>query len=246
MRLAIFSDIHGNLEALEAFIQDAADQHVDDYICLGDVVGYGACPGQCLERLKSLPRLSLLLGNHDAAAIWQASPYQMNASASKAILWTMDQISQSQAHCLASLATTIQTHDMLFCHANPYRPEGWRYVTTWFSAMRSFLASKRQVTFVGHTHRPKVIRHSGGFRIQFDDPPPDRTVALEAECRYIIDCGSVGQPRDGNPDASYVILDTEAKRVEFLRIPYDIDGAARRIEAAGLPSYLADRLFQGR
>lgn len=247
MRLAIFSDIHGNLEALEAFIEDAYECEVDDYICLGDVVGYGAAPAQCMERLNSLPRFSLLLGNHDAAAIWQMSPYQMNAGASKAILWTMDQLSETQTRRLAVLETTLQAHDMLFCHANPYSPQGWHYVTTWFSAMRSFLATRHKVIFVGHTHHPKLVTRSGGLRIHFSDPPPHREiVALKPECRYIVDCGSIGQPRDGNPEAGYVICDTEAPSVAFRRVAYDIEGAARRIRQAGLPRQLAERLFRGR
>ncbi len=246
MRLAVFSDIHGNLEALEAFIHDAAGRRVDRYVCLGDVVGYGASPGQCLERLSSLPRLHLLLGNHDAAAIWQTSPYQMSKAASRAILWTMDQLSEAQNKRLAGLEETLRLHDMLFCHANPYCPQGWRYVTTWFSAMRSFLATKRQVTFVGHTHRPNVITRSGGFNIQFKAPPSDGSLALADGSRYIINCGSIGQSRDGNADASYVICDTDSRRVDFLRVSYDIEAAARRIEKAGLPGYLAERLFRGR
>jgi diadenosine tetraphosphatase ApaH/serine/threonine PP2A family protein phosphatase len=200
-----------------------------------------------MERLNSLPRFSLLLGNHDAAAIWQMSPYQMNARATQAILWTMDQLSEAQTRRLAALESTLQAHDMLFCHANPYSPQGWRYVTTWFSAMRSFLAARHKVIFVGHTHRPRLITRSSGLRIRFNDPPPDRqTVALNPGCRYIVDCGSIGQPRDGNPEAGYVICDTEVPSVVFRRVAYDIEGAARRIRQAGLPRQLAERLFRGR
>ena len=246
MRLAIFSDIHGNLEALEAFIEDASHCAVDDYICLGDVVGYGAGPAQCMERLKSLPRFSLLLGNHDAAAIWQMSPYQMNARATQAILWTMDQLSEAQTRRLAALESTLQAHDMLFCHANPYSPQGWGYVRSWFSAMRSFLAARHKVIFVGHTHRPRLITHTGGLRIHFADPPSEGAVDLKTKCRCIVDCGSIGQPRDGNPEAGYVICDTEAPSVAFRRFAYDIEGAARRIRQAGLPRQLAERLFRGR
>ncbi len=246
MKLAVFSDIHGNLEALEAFVQDAARRQVDDYICLGDVVGYGASPGQCLERLSGLPRLSLLLGNHDAAVIWQTSPYQMSSGATKAILWTMDQLSEVQTRRLASLEETVRRQDMLFCHANPYSPQGWHYVTTWFRAMRSFMASNRRLTFVGHTHRPKVITRRSWLKIQFDDPPAEAPLTLDAESRYIINCGSIGQPRDGNADGCYVIFDTNMQQVAFRRVRYDIEGAARRIEKAGLPGYLAKRLYRGR
>jgi diadenosine tetraphosphatase ApaH/serine/threonine PP2A family protein phosphatase len=246
MRIAVFSDIHGNIEALEAFIQDVAGRRVDRHICLGDVVGYGASPGQCLERLDCLPGLGLLMGNHDAAAIWQASPYQMTPHASKAILWTMDQLSDSQADRIASLENSIRFADMTFCHANPFGTDNWGYVTTWFSAMRTFMASASRIIFVGHTHRPKVITRHSGMKIRFSDPPADGLLLLADGLRYIVNCGSVGQPRDGNADAGYVIWDTDRQEIEFVRIPYDIESAARRIEKAGLPGYLAQRLFKGR
>ena len=245
MKLAIFSDIHGNLEALEAFIQDAAGRQVDRYLCLGDVVGYGASPGQCLERLETLPHLGLIVGNHDAAAIWKTSPYQMTSSARRAILWTMDQLSADQTRRLAGLDETLQLQDLMFCHANPYHPNGWQYITTWFGAMRSFLASAGRITFVGHTHRPQIITRGPGYKIDFADPPV-RPLPLAEDCRYIINCGSVGQPRDGNADASYVTYDTDTRQVAFIRCRYDIAHAARRIEKAGLPGSLAERLYRGR
>ncbi len=246
MRFAVFSDIHGNLEALEAFIMDVNDRSIDSYFCLGDVVGYGASPGACLERLGSLPGLKLLMGNHDAAAIWQTSPYQMSSSASKAILWTMEQLSESQSSSIAALKNTVAVDDMLFCHANPYSPGNWRYVTTWMSAMRTFWASDAKITFIGHTHRPEVITRGKGLGIKFSSPPAEGSLATLEASRYIINCGSVGQPRDGIPNGSYVIYDTERQQVEFMRFEYDIESAARRIEAAGLPIYLAERLFKGR
>jgi len=246
MRLAVFSDIHGNLEALEAFISDAAGRAVDHYVCLGDIVGYGASPADCFDRIDALPNLQTLLGNHDAAAIWQASPYEMTPIASKAILWTMEQLSQPHIDLLNRLQELIRMEDMVFCHANPYHPNGWRYMVNWYNAQRAFFASNGRLTFVGHTHRPRIMIRKSLFNIQMVPPPESGRLRLNSQYRYIINCGSVGQPRDGNPDGGYIIFDTQSQSIEFIRFVYDIDGAARRIRDAGLPSYLATRLFKGR
>lgn len=246
MRLAIFSDVHGNLESLDAFIENAGNRAVDHYVCLGDVVGYGASPNACFERIDTLPNLTALLGNHDAAAIWQASPYEMSPRASRAILWTMEQLAPHHTERIKKLEELIRLEDMVLCHANPYNPTGWGYVITWFSAVRSFLAARGRITFVGHTHRPKVMIRKKGLKIEISAPPKDGCMRLSGDCRYIINCGAIGQPRDGNPNASYVLFDTETQQIEFVRYAYDIDGAAKRIRDAGLPKYLAERLFKGR
>lgn len=246
MRLAIFSDIHGNLESLEAFIDNAAERNVDRYVCLGDIIGYGANPNDCFERIEALPNLKILLGNHDAAAIWQASPYEMSSIASKAILWTMEQLAPPYLERINRLEEMIQMEDLVFCHANPYHPAGWRYLVSWYNAQRSFVASAGRITFVGHTHQPRVMIRRSLLNISMAPPPVDGRLYLKAEYRYIINCGSIGQPRDGNPDAGYVIFDTTEQSIEFIRFAYDIDAAASRIRDAGLPKYLADRLFKGR
>lgn len=246
MRLAIFSDIHGNLEALEAFISHAAAKSVDQYICLGDIVGYGANPNECFDRLGAIPKLRILLGNHDSAAIWQTSPYEMSPAATKAILWTMDQLGHRHTDHIKQLDKLVKMEDLVFCHANPINPTGWRYMTTWFRAMRAFLFSRGRVTFVGHTHCPKVITRQPGFKVSIAKPPESGRLKLTDNGQYIINCGSIGQPRDGNPQAGYVIFDTDKDEVNFYRFLYDIDRAAKRIVDAGLPSYLAKRLFKGR
>ena len=246
MRLAVFSDIHGNLEALEAFIIDAAGRSADHYICLGDIVGYGANPGDCFDRMGTLPNLRALLGNHDAAVTWQASPYEMSPTASKAILWTMEQLSEPHIDGLNQLEELIRLEDMVFCHANPYHPTGWRYLVNWYTVQRSFFASSGRLIFVGHTHRPRAMIRKKMFHIEMVSPSKNDRLALDSQFRYIINCGAIGQPRDGNPDGSYIIFDDQSQSVEFIRFAYDIEGAARRIRDAGLPKYLANRLFKGR
>lgn len=246
MRLAVFSDIHGNLEALEAFISHATHQAVDQFVCLGDIIGYGANPNACFDRLSNLTPLQMLLGNHDAAVIWQTSPYEMSPNASKSILWTMDQLATPHSDRIKHLQALLKMDDMVFCHATPNDPTGWHYMTTWIRAVQAFIFCRGRVTFVGHTHCPKVMVLKSGYKVKTSPPPEDGRLNLAVGRRYIINCGSIGQPRDGNPKSAYVIYDTDQELVEFIRIDYDIDGAARRIVDKGLPKYLAQRLYKGR
>lgn len=246
MRIAVFSDIHGNMEALEAFLADVAGRHVDRYVCLGDLVGYGASPNECIERLDSLASVRFVKGNHDAAALWQSSPYEMSSGAKTAILWTMDRLTPENLERLKALDDRFQDDRIQFCHANPLRSMNWRYVNTWFSAFRSFLSSRSRWIFVGHTHRPLVISRQTQFKLDFVTPKSESPFELDPDRRYIINCGSIGQPRDGNPDACYAILDTRNQWLEFRRVSYDIQSTAEKIRSAGLPEYLATRLFKGR
>lgn len=246
MRLAVFADIHGNLEALEAFLHHVSTQRVDRYVCLGDVVGYGANPGECIAKVRSLPKSNFILGNHDAAAVWLSSPYTMSKMASKAILWTIDQLSDEQAGFLKNLKETLTMGDMVFSHANPYNPRAWRYVTTRKYAGRCFSGTREKLLFVGHTHEPMVITKRNPIKITFEPPERNGPIPVDSKKRQIFNCGSIGQPRDGIPLASYLIYDTGHEEMEFHRVPYNHSQAAEKIRTAGLPPYLADRLSRGR
>ena len=246
MRLALLSDIHSNLEALQAVLNDAADREVQRYTCLGDLVGYGADPNECIERLRTLPKINFILGNHDAAANWLCSPYSMNQDAADAILWTMDHLSVGHKRFLKGLPPTIGIDNLLFAHANPYNPMAWRYVNSRKYAVRSFSSNSAKLVFIGHTHLPEVITKEGWFRIRFDPCSDSRTVATDRPGRMIINCGSVGQPRDKNPEACYLIYDTRRETVDFVRVAYNHERAARKIIAAGLPGIMARRLSKGR
>lgn len=245
MRLAVFADIHGNLEALEAFVSDAAGRGVDRYMCLGDMVGYGANPNECIELVRSLPKINVILGNHDAAALWITSPYSMTRNATQAILWTIEQLKEDNASFLKTLKPTIKMGDMIFSHANPYNPLAWRYVATRKYAARSFSGTKESLLFIGHTHQPMFITRSNLVKISFDTPQENSTISAHNSKRQIINCGSIGQPRDRNPQASYLIYDTRNKEFEFYRLAYDHRKAAEKICSAGLPHFLSDRLSKG-
>ncbi len=245
MRIAVFSDIHANLEAFEAFVDDAARRKIDQYVCLGDLVGYGADPNACIEGVRRLPRVAVLLGNHDAAATWVTSPYEMNDRAREAIMWTMDRLSETNRAFLENLPPLRREDNCVWAHASPFNPKAWSYVQDQASARLCFWRSRADLTFVAHTHRPLVIRPAQMLRLAFQTPEHEEAIALAPNRRLICNCGSVGQPRDGLPTGSYLVLDTDAARIEFIRFGYDVGRAAEKIRAAGLPVFFAERLIKG-
>ncbi len=246
MRLAVFGDIHANLEALQAVLADMEQRRIDRFMCLGDLVGYGASPNECIELVSALPRGNCILGNHDAAAVWLYSPYSMSKDAQKAILWTMEQLSEANAAYLKKLRQKISMLDLLFVHANPYNPGAYRYVIDQKHALRSFAAVKSRLVFLGHSHRPVLITKKNFLQANFTTPRGNKVLALHPRHKQIINPGSVGQPRDGDVRASYCVYDTRRNEVEFHRVDYDHARAGQRILAAGLPGFLARRLEQGK
>ena len=245
MRIAVFSDIHANLEAFEAFADDAARRRIDKYVCLGDLVGYGANPNACIEGVRELPQIEVVLGNHDAAATWVSSPYEMNSRAREAIMWTMDRLTDANRSFLENLPPLLREASWVWAHASPFNPKAWSYVQDHANARLCFWRTRADLTFVAHTHRPLVIRPGRMLRLAFETPEHEETIALEPGRRMICNCGSVGQPRDGLPAGSYLVLDTDAARIEFIRFGYNCEKAAEKIRAAGLPAYFADRLRRG-
>lgn len=246
MRLAVFADIHGNLEAMQAFVEDSITRNVHRYFCLGDIVGYGANPNECIGLLRTLPKMNCVMGNHDAAAIWRYSPYGMTKDAKEAILWTIDQLTPENTGFLEGLHPVINQVNMCFAHANPYNPEAYRYVINRKYAARSFAAVKEKLTFIGHSHRPVVITRNNFFQITFNAPQGPEKFFINKEKKQIINCGSIGQPRDGDPRACYCIVDTTDEAVEFHRLPYNYQSTVEKIKLAGLPEILARRLIKGK
>jgi len=242
MRLAILSDIHANLEALEAVIAAGEQQKVDAWVCLGDIVGYGADPGPCVERLRDLEPLAVVRGNHDdMAGRGQVDPYT-TPRAAQAIAWTREHLTGEQLTWLAELPMTHRLDDrVLLVHASPLEPEAWHYVVDARDAGPDLAAQSVPLCFFGHTHRPLAVREGAGG-LPF---APDAPIPLERTGVYLINIGSVGQPRDGDPRASFGILDRDRQVVELHRVTYDIPAAQDKIRAAGLPPSLADRLAEG-
>ncbi len=245
MRLMIFSDIHGNLEALQTVLNDAAKRKVHRSICLGDLVGYGPFPNECIELVRSLQNCRFLAGNHDVAALWETSPYGMSKAAKETILWTMDQLSSENKRFLSSLPDRIDLADMTFVHANPYNPKGWRYVMDRKYALRSFAATRSRFIFIGHSHRPLIIEKKHWLSVRIKTISGRTDYSLAPPRRRIINCGSVGQPRDNDPRASYLIYDTRKQIIHFYRLEYDVQQTVKAIQNAKFPSVLGRRIVKG-
>lgn len=251
MRVALISDIHGNREALDAVLDDVEEVGVDRIMCLGDVVGYGADPVAVIDRIGALIEKGAvcLKGNHDAAI--ETGTRGMNDSAAAAIDWTIRQLPPFHRGFLAGLPLVHEEGDVLYVHASAARPGTWPYVTSAEEAAASLDATDARLTFCGHTHVPALfsilhgIAGTTGKTIAFR-PVADRPVPLSRIRRHLAVMGAVGQPRDGDPRAAWTLHDTDADEITWHRVPYDVDGAARKILAAGLPERLASRLSQGR
>jgi diadenosine tetraphosphatase ApaH/serine/threonine PP2A family protein phosphatase len=245
MRIAVMSDIHANREAFSACLKHAADLGVDRYVFLGDYVGYGADPGWAADTvMHHLARGAVAIrGNHDDAI--SAERLDMNAVALAAIEWTRTQLDASQRAFLAGLPLTIEEADRLYVHASAWAPADWNYVVDSYEALQSLEATSRRLTFCGHVHVPVVYRLGTAGKIEALTPVADVAIPLDRGRRWLAVIGAVGQPRDGVPDACYAVLDDEESTLTYLRVPYDIEGAAAKIRAAGLPSILAARLAQG-
>lgn len=244
MRYLIISDVHANQAALSAVLDDAGSY--DLIWCLGDLVGYGPDPNECIEQLQDLPHFSLA-GNHDWAALGKLDITSFNSDARVASIWTQGELSPSSREYLDALPTQTTKEQFTLAHASPRQPV-WEYVLDPLIAQRNFAYFDRPYCLVGHTHIPVIFYQPddspGGCKTFL--PPYSEPVSLEVEGRMILNPGSVGQPRDGSPDASYVILDTEAMTWEQRRVPYAIEITQERMRARDLPARLIERLAYGR
>ena len=245
MRIALLTDIHGNREALSACLEHARRSDVGRLVFLGDYVGYGADPGWVVDTVKSeVERGAIaILGNHDAAL--STGTEGMNEQAAEAIDWTRAQLDTAQRDFLAGLPLQINDANRLYVHANAFAPEAWGYVTDLYSASRSIIATPAHVTFCGHIHVPALYHMSMTGKFASFDPVDRVEIPLSSHRRWLAVIGSVGQPRDHNPAACYAMLDDERNVLTYVRVPYDIESAARKIRDAGLPIALSYRLFEG-
>ncbi len=240
MRTAIFGDIHANLEALQAVMADAKQQGVTEFVCLGDVVGYNADPVACLNIIREM-NCPTVKGNHDADAADNHSLENMNPVAAFALQWTREQLDDDQRLWLKRLRMVRQVSDYTIVHSTLDQPVNWNYVTNRFDAMSNFSYQFTKLCFHGHTHVPRVYVKSDKVREVTAD-----SVKIEPNAKYFINAGSVGQPRDGDPRACYVIYDNESEIIVFRRVDYDMATTQEKILAAGLPEMLAERLAEGR
>jgi predicted phosphodiesterase len=241
MRIAIFSDIHANLEALEAVLRDAEEQKCTHFVCLGDVVGYNANPHECLLRVQEMD-CPIVKGNHDEQAAELESSRDFNELAEHAIEWTRDHLTDEDKQWLRDLRLQRQVRDFTIVHATLDTPAQWGYVFNNLDAAASFTYQHTPVCFFGHTHVPMAfIREEAGVqRTRVDQ------LRIDATKKYFINVGSVGQPRDGDWRAAYCVYHADNECVEQRRVKYDLPTAQQKIVDAGLPHLLAERLGIGR
>jgi predicted phosphodiesterase len=240
MRLAILSDIHSNLEALEAVLADARERECTQFVCLGDVVGYNANPHECVERVRAMD-CPIVKGNHDEQASLNESSRDFNELAEHAIEWTRNNLTEEDKEWLRGLRLQRQVRDFTIVHATLDTPAQWGYVFNNLDAAASFTYQHTAVCFFGHTHVPMAfIRDEGIKRVRIEQLPIDMTK------KYFINTGSVGQPRDADWRAAYCIYHLEKNVVEQRRVKYDLATAQKKIVKAGLPRLLAERLAIGR
>ncbi len=240
MKYAVIADIHGNLEALEVVLADAREQQCTHYTCVGDVVGYGANPKQCLDIVRKM-NMPCVKGNHDEYCSSEEDLEGFNPHAAEAVVWTRKQLSDEDRKWLRELKYVRLVASFSMVHATLDQPERWGYVFDKLMAAASFTYQNTSVCFFGHTHVPvafirdAVVR--GGTYSKFK---------VEAGRKYFVNVGSVGQPRDNNPKAAYVIYDLAEGSIELRRLDYDLGKAQQKILDAGLPPRLAERLAFGK
>lgn len=242
MKYALISDIHSNLEAFQAVIKDLECQKVDHVCFLGDIVGYGADPDQCIDLLQGLTS-QVVAGNHDWAAVGLTDTTYFNPAAKSAIDWTSEQVSPSHRKFLKNLPLTHMLPPIQLVHATPRKPEAWDYIFSLREALDGFTNCEQQICFIGHSHSPVAFVENREGEVSL---LPDSSFQVRAEHRYIINVGSVGQPRDGDPRAAYGIYDSEDSSFALKRVVYPIEATQKKIVEAGLPPFLASRLSEGR
>ncbi len=242
MRIALLSDIHANLEALSAVLQDIEKQKVDKIACLGDVIGYGTDPTACLDLVQANCEIRLM-GNHEAAALGRMNDQAMNEVARQSMVWTREQLGERYLSVIERFEMQTRIDDLHLVHASPFEPENWHYVLTPKAATRAFEATDAFICFFGHSHLPTIfsIGEDQKVRSRFghDFQPHE-------ENRYLVNVGSVGQPRDDDPRSCYVVYDSDEFDVFYHRVQYDFTVTQKKLAAANAPALLIERIAIGR
>jgi len=240
MRYALIGDIHGNLEALESVMASIDQENIDQILCSGDIVGYGANPVECIDIVRQRCK-KVVAGNHDYAAIGLTDVDYFNPFAKDALIWTSERLSEKEITYLASLKLVEREDHFTIVHATLNNPKEWGYILNTFDAASHLELQVDSICFIGHSHCPVVYMKRENFI------SGHRFISkIEQNCAYVINIGSVGQSRDGDPRACYVVYDMEMQTLKLKRVEYDIARAQNKIMTAGLPQILADRLSIGR
>ena len=232
MRIGIISDIHGNLPALETVLEELKKRNADVVYCLGDTVGYGPFPNECVNLVRERCA-QVLKGNHDSGLVGETPLEDFNQHGLKAIVWSQKQVTRENQEYLRGLPFTAVENSLTLAHSSPFSPEAWTYILSMRAAKENFAAFSTNLCFIGHTHVPVIVGEDSSIN------------KFKKNGRFIINVGSVGQPRDGNPDAAMGMYDTELGVYNLVRVPYDVERTAKAIIDAQLPEFLATRLSQG-
>lgn len=240
-KFAILADIHANIDALEAVVEDARFKSVTDFICVGDVVGYNASPNECVDLIRELECFTVR-GNHDHYCAYDESLDDFHPMAASVVAWTRRQLIGDRAQWLRDLPLHAFHQGITLVHSTLDMPERWGYVFDSIEAEAHFCYQNTQICFHGHTHVPVIFEKHGPSVERYD--PQDIHIGLGR--KYFINTGSIGQPRDNDCRASYCIYDTAQREVQFHRVEYDVAAAQSKIRAAGLPERLAQRIAVGR
>lgn len=241
MRIAILSDIHSNLEALSACCNKARAEGAEKYVCLGDIVGYAADPVPVMDLIMNLPGLIAIRGNHDDAALTGKYP-NIDQAIQKSVDWTHQQLSQKHKNFLDHLSYVENYNNAVFAHASVHEPEKWEYLYDEPQIKQCMDAAKKPLVFLGHTHLPKLYYENTKSEIKELIPKEATAIPFYQQRRYVINVGSVGQPRDNNSAASFVIYDEDSAEVTFYRVVYNFTETAKKILATDLPPHFARRL----
>ena len=246
MRVAVISDVHANLEALKRVLQFIDNHSVDALWCLGDIVGYGPEPEACVEILREQATI-VLAGNHDLAVVGKIPLEAFNPVASEAILWQRQRLSQASKTWLATLSPRIDLSEITLAHGSPRSPI-WEYVDRPEIALDNYDAFDSSICLIGHSHLAlawRLLQSQGERKAMLATVAPGEALALGEQDKWLLNPGSVGQPRDHDPRASFAILDWEGRRWTWYRLTYDIESVESAIIQAGLPTMLGRRLFLG-
>ncbi len=242
MKYGFFSDVHSNLEALKACVIDFRAEKIDKLYFLGDAVGYGPCPDECVKLIDDIAEVKLM-GNHDYAALGLMETEYFNQYAAESMGWTKSSISEKTIELMSDFELTHKLDDILLVHSSPREPESWHYILDMEDAEENFSFFAEKICLVGHTHRPYIV-----YKDQISEAVLSKQTEEIArdDVRFLINIGSVGQPRDGDPRSCYLIYDSETGMLKLKRVQYDVKSTQEYMAKVGLPDYLIERLAAGR
>ncbi len=242
MRYAFFSDVHANLEALKAVILDFRKEKIDRIFFLGDAVGYGPNPNECVQLIDEIAEVKLM-GNHDYAALGLMDTDYFNQYAVESIDWTKHSLGEKTIEIMSDFEITTEVDDIFMAHSSPKEPERWHYILDMDDVRENFNFFKSKICLVGHTHRPFIVSLNEDGNTVISHKQEEK---LYPDRKYLMNIGSVGQPRDGDPRSAYLIIDSDEQKAFCKRVSYDLNNTQKQMAEHGLPEYLIERLAVGR